>query len=242
MLASRLTVTYNCPLISMSGKAHLIWASAVLRFAAAVCVLSACSAQVKAFTAVPRHICAGEPVQLQWNVVGSANVTVTPPSSGLPDGPVESEGHATITPKTTTLVALHVTRTLGSPTTSTQEIEVTTATEKPEVLTASMGDAKASPGCSGGKVWATVHAQHFAANMNVATMSAHPGDRRIYEVQHAGLHATVAPEASTAAFAGVPIEGDWVLTTPLSNGQTCATVPRNLVIDVITQCRPEQEQ
>jgi len=232
MRASRTKTGYSKP--------HLLLASAIFWFSAVACVLSACNAQVKAFSAVPRHICAGEPVQLQWNVAGAANVTVTPPSSGLPDGPVESEGPATITPTTRTLVALHVTRTLGSPTTSTQEIEVTTPTEKPEALTASMGDAKALPGCSSGKVWATVHVQHFAANVKVATVTAHPGDGRIYDVQHAGLHATVAPDASTTAFAGAPIEGDWVLTTPLSNGQTCATIPHNLVIDIITQCRPEQ--
>jgi hypothetical protein len=145
-------------------------ASSVLRWTALACALTACNAQVKAFSAVPRHICAGERVQLQWNVVGSASVTVTPASNRLPDGPVESAGHATITPTTGTVVALHVTRTLGSPTTSTQEIEVTSPAEKPEPLTASMGDAEAWPGCSDGKVWATVHAEHFAVDLKVATV------------------------------------------------------------------------
>jgi hypothetical protein len=117
---------------------------------------------------------------------------------------------------------------------------VTNPSQKPEPLTASMGDAQARPGCSSSKVWATVHAKHFAADVKVATVTAHPGDGRIYDVQHAGLRATVAPETPTTAFAGTPIAGDWVLSTMLSDGQTCASIPHNLVVDVITQCVPEQ--
>jgi hypothetical protein len=125
---------------------------------------------------------------------------------------------------------------LGQPTTSDQQIEVATRSDKPEVLAASMGDANARPGCRGGKAWATVHAEHFATDLKVATVATHPGDGRIYEVEHAGLHATVEPGATATAFAGTAIAGDWVLIVPLSSGQTCATMPHNLVVDVITQC------
>jgi hypothetical protein len=210
--------------------------SRVLWSAAMALVLTACNAQVNDFTVVPRHICAGERVGLQWDVTGSGSLTVTPPNAELPDGPVESTGHATIAPTTTTLVSLHVTRMLGHPTTSDQQIEVATLSDKPELLVASMGDVSAQPGCGGGKVWATVHAERFATDVKVATVAVHPGDGRIYEVGHAGLHATVATEAMTPAFAGTAIAGDWVLIVPLSNGQTCATIPHNLVVDVTTQC------
>jgi hypothetical protein len=125
---------------------------------------------------------------------------------------------------------------------SAQEIEVSTSTEKPEALTASMGDAQAQPGCNGGTVWATVHAEHFAADVKVAAVTSHSGDSRIYDVRHAGRRATVAPETLTTVFAGTPIAGDWILSTPLIDGQSCATIPRNLVIDVITQCAPEHDQ
>lgn len=209
---------------------------------AAACLLTACNARVNGFAAVPRHVCPGTPVDLHWDIVGSGSITVTPPSTGLPDGPVDDSGHATIVPMTTTHVDLHVTRTLGHPTTSTQTIEVKTPADKPEVLTASVGDVAASPGCGEGKVWATVHAQRFAPGVRVATVAAHPGDDRRYDVQHAGLHATIAPGEVAAAFAGTPIAGDWLLAAPLGSGQTCATVPHNLVIDVLTQCTPEAEQ
>jgi hypothetical protein len=208
----------------------------VLCYAGMAWMLTACNARVKEFSAVPRHICAGERVSLRWNVVGSANVTVTPPNSELPDGPVESTGQVTIAPTMKTVVALHVTRPLGEPTTSVQEIEVTNPSETAEVLAASMGDSKARPGCSSGKVWATVHVERFAADVKVATVASHPGDDRAYEVEHAGLHASVAPGTIATTFEGKPIAGDWLLTVPLNSGQTCATIPRNLVVNVITQC------
>src|SRR5574340_1833301 len=151
---------------------------ATLACAGMAFLLAACNATVNEFTAVPRHICVGERVDLNWSIVGSGTVKVTPPTSGLPDGPVPDQGHATIVPVTTTQVALHVTRTLGNPPTSTQTIEVKKSADRPEALTASMRDATANPGCGGGKAWATVHARRFAADLKVATVSAHPGDDR----------------------------------------------------------------
>lgn len=208
----------------------------------ALVLLGACNAQVKTFSAVPRHICAGEAVHIQWKVVGSARITVTPPDSALPDGPVESEGQATITPASTTAVALHVTHMLGNPWTSTQEIEVTNPASKADLLTASLGDADAQPGCDGRNAWATVHARNFAPDIKVATVTSHAGDNRTYEIQHAGIEAKIAPDSSTAAFSSTAISGDWLLKTPLTGTQTCRTIQHNLVVDVITQCVPERNR
>jgi hypothetical protein len=207
-----------------------------------VSLLGSCNAQVKTFSAVPRHICAGEPVQVQWDVVGSASITVTPPNAALPNGPVESNGQATITPENTTTVALQVTHVLGTPTTSSKEIEVRDPASTPEVLAASLGDPDAQPGCDGGKAWATIHVKRFAADVKVATVATHPGDNRVYEIQHAGVHASAAPGGQTIAFSGTPIMGDWLVSTPLTAGQTCRTIPHNLVVDVITQCVPERDR
>jgi hypothetical protein len=199
----------------------------------------ACAAQIKSFSVVPRHICRGERVEVQWDVLGSPSLEATPPNSGIINGPVASEGRATITPTTTTQLRLHVARLIGSSTTSTQEIEVATDGQESEVMTASLSDAKASPGCGNGKVWATIHAERFATNVRVATVASHPGDSRIYEVMHSGVSAEVAPDKPSTAFAGTPIAGDWALTVPLAADQTCETIPHNLVIDVTTQCAEE---
>lgn len=197
-----------------------------------------CDAKVNEFTATPRHICAGERVALRWSVVGSATLEATPVVAGFANGSVDDEGSATITPTATTTVGLHVTRFLGSPTTSRQEIVVKAPNDKPEWLTASIGDTGAAPGCRNGKVWATVHAQRFAADVKVATVSSHQGDDRTYDVEHAGKRATIVPGTPSTAFLGTPMAGDWQLTATLADGQACgsADIPVNLVIDVMTQC------
>ena len=202
-------------------------------------LLPACTAQIKSFSVVPRHICRGERVEVQWDVLGSPSIEATPPNSGITNGPLASEGHATITPTTTTQLRLHVARLIGSSTTSTQEVQVVTDGQESEVMTASLSDTKASPGCGDGKVWATIHAERFARNVRVATVASHPRDSRIYEVMHSGVSAKVAPDKPSTAFAGTPIVGDWALTVPLTADQTCETIPHNLVIDVTTQCAEE---
>lgn len=217
-------------------------AGSVFRCVAVAFALSACNAHVKTFTAEPRHVCAGESVKLEWSVVGSARVKVDPTSVSLPDGPVEDQGEATIAPNTTTRVELHVTRQLGNPTTSVQEIEVLRGEAKREALTASLGDPAAAPGCEGGKVWATVHAKRFSSNVKVATVASYQKDDRIYEVEHSGFSATLSPGNEVKVFSGTPIAGEWVLSTSVGDGQTCATVPPVLVINVVTQCVAEDGQ
>lgn len=226
----------------MSRRLSIPCAGSVLRCVAVAFALSACNAHVKTFTAVPRHVCAGEPVELQWSVVGSARVKVDPPSASLPDGPVEDQGEATIAPSTSTRVELHVTRSLGNPTASVQEIEVLEGEAKREELAASLGDPAATPGCKGGKVWATVHAKRFSSNVKVATVASNQKDDRIYHVEHAGLSATVSPGNVVTTFRGIPIAGDWTLSASVGDGQTCATVPPVLVINVVTQCVAEDNQ
>jgi hypothetical protein len=131
---------------------------------------------------------------------------------------------------------------LGNPTASVHEIEVVRGEAKHEKLTASLGDPAATPGCNGGKVWATVHVKRFSSKVKVATVASHQKDDRIYEVEHAGLTATVPPGHVVTVFRGTSIAGDWVLSASVGEGQTCATVPRVLVIDVVTQCVDEGAQ
>lgn len=198
--------------------------------------LSACNAHVTHFTANPRHVCAGEPVQLEWRVVGSARITVTPPTDRLPNGQVGEEGHAVIAPITNTNVEIQVKRLFGNPTSSVQEIEVTPGTSRREVLTASLGGSSSTPSCVEGRVTATVHARHFSPQIKVATVVSHPNDGRMYEVHHAGRSAILVPGAVLTAFEGTPLAGDWILSAPVGEGETCETVPPVLVLDVTTQC------
>src|SRR5215831_4785212 len=101
----------------MRAAVHL----AGVALACALLLSAGCGAEVKSFTAIPRHICAGESVSLDWSVVGSPRMSVKPPSSVVPVGPVARSGHARIFPTTNTRVELDVTRQFGNPTTSVQE-------------------------------------------------------------------------------------------------------------------------
>jgi hypothetical protein len=215
-------------------------AGASLRLVAILCLLAGCNARVDRFTATPRHVCPGQEVTLSWRVVGSATMTADPALPGMPEGHVADEGRASIAPRTSTRIALHVTRPLGKPTSSIQEIDVSGSAPTVEPLTASLADDEAAPGCDAGSVWATVHPKRFTQDITVATVRSHPGDGRTYRVRHAGVEATVAPGIVVHEFAGRPLLGDWVLTSPLAPGETCGTptLPRSLVVDVLTQCVP----
>jgi hypothetical protein len=137
-----------------------------------------------------------------------------------------------------TSVELHVTRFLGHPTSSTQKLRVLGPSATPEPLTVSLADP--SSNCRDGKVWATVHPQRFSADLKVATVASHAGEGRTYSIAHAGVQGTVSPGTPSMKFAGLPIMGDWVLTSPLAPGEVCGTptLPRSLVVDVFTQCVP----
>ena len=209
-----------------------------LRALALLWLLTGCDAKVKAFTASPRHVCPGERVELSWSVTGSATMTVTPSLPGAPNGPVPDDGNATIAPVASTRAQLYVKRFLGAPASSIQDVDVNTA-RGTERLAASLGDPSAQPGCeSGNRVWATVHARNFAAAIKVGSVAAHPGDPRTYDVQHANLKVRVSPGAVSTQLAGVPIQGDWLLSATLAPGETCDKVPNGLVVDVFTQCVP----
>jgi hypothetical protein len=204
-----------------------------------VALASACTPHITQFTATPRHVCAGEPVQVEWRVVGSARMRVTPPNDRLPDGPVSEEGRTVIAPITNTNVELQVTRLFGKPTGSVQEIEVAAGSSRREILAASLGNPASTPSCTDGRVRATVHAANFSPHLKVATVVSHPNDGRTYEVQHAGRSAILAPGAVLTVFEGTALAGDWILSAPVGEGETCATVPPVLVLDVTTQCFAE---
>ena len=220
------------------GYAGLAVRGALPVGAALALVLFGCNARVDEFSATAHYICPGQRVELSWRVSGNANVSARPPLAALPDGAVSSEGQATIAPKATTVVELHVTRWLGKPTSSLQTINVDQSNATPKPLTVSIGDPSAKCGAEG--VSATVHPKRFSDDIKVATVAAHSGDPRSYDVEHRGVHARVAPGQSSTAFAGTPITGDWVLTSPLQPGEACGTptLPHNLVVDVFTQCVP----
>jgi len=198
-----------------------------------------CHPKIAKLEATPRHVCPGERVELVWEFSGSGTMTVTPSTASAPAGHVADRGTASIQPMAPTRVELRVTRTFGAPTGAQLDIEMAQG----ESVAASIADDSAA--CSAGVVSSTAHLRNFAPDLAVALVGMQPGDSRAgYDVTHvdARTHqpvtAHVAPAAPTDRFAGMPIGGDWVISSPLAAGESCdpPSLPNNLVVVAYTNC------
>lgn len=200
----------------------------------------ACNASVEQFDASPHYICPGQVVHLTWKVVGSPSLCVDPPSSALPNGELARTGEATFAPKVSTSVELHVTRFLGHPTSSVQEIRVADDPKQPRALTTDFADPAANAGCADGQIWASVKPKNFSSELKVASVAERAGDPRHYVVEHAGVRAEVSPGQPAPAFRGKPALGDWIIRSALAPGEACGTehLPRSLSVDVFFECSP----
>jgi hypothetical protein len=200
--------------------------------------LIGCSARVDQFDASLHYTCPGQEVQLTWRVAGSATMKAVPPVGSLTPGSVSDEGHITIAPLQTTNVELHVTRFLGDPTSSTQEIRVQTDAGAPTPIGAPLNDPTAD--CTNGKLSVTAKTKAFAETVRVASVSAYPGERHTYVLRHADVEDTLVPGAVSTKFNGVPVGGDWQITTQLLADEECRSpkLPANLTVDVVMQCDP----
>jgi hypothetical protein len=198
----------------------------------------ACNAKITRFDAVPRHVCSGDRVELAWDLVGTGTMIVAPPVAHPPAGRVPDHGTASIYPVVPTAVELRVTRLGGKPTGARIDIEMS----QRELVAASIADPDAS--CRDGVVASTAHVRNFAPDIEVVTVGVRPGDARAYDVSrldartHQMVTARVSPGAPTTRFAGLPIDGDWLLSSPLPPGASCGSpgLPSNLVVVAYTRC------
>ena len=200
------------------------------------------NASITRFEATPRHVCPGERVELAWDVTGTGTMTVTPQVAGAPAGRVADRGSTSIRPVAPTRVQLDVMRTFGKPTSAAIDIEMAQG----ETVTASIADDSAA--CEGGVVSSTAHLRNFAPGLTVAQVGVAAGDRRAgYDVTridpatHRPVTAHIAPGAPTAQFAGMPIAGDWAISSMLAADESCdpPRLPSNLVVMVYTSCDGE---
>jgi hypothetical protein len=198
----------------------------------------ACNAKITRFDAIPRHVCPGDRVELAWEFTGTGTLTVTPPVPPAPAGRVPDHGTASISPTAPTAVELRVTRTGGRSTGARLDIEM----NQGELVAASIADPSAT--CRDSVVASTAHVRNFAPDLVVAVVGVRPGDERSYDVSHFDqrtqqlVTARVSSAAPTTRFAGLPIVGDWILSSPLSPGASCDSpgLPSNLVVIAYTRC------
>jgi len=135
-------------------------------------------------------------------------------------------------------VELVVTRAGGRPAGARIDIEM----NQGALVAASIADPSAS--CRDGVVASTAYVRNFAPDLVVAVVGVRPGDDRTYDVSHLDertqqmVTARVSSAAPTTRFAGLPIVGDWILSSPLPPGASCDSpgLPSNLVVVAYTQC------
>jgi len=192
-----------------------------------------CSPGIQSFRAEPNVICSGAPTTLSWNASDDGTLSSTPPDATL--GPVPAIGTRAVTPAAATTYRLTVksgwktvSRDLG--------VEVVSV---PEAKTIGASVADPSTTCEGNTLAVTVTAPASAwdARIQVATVGLAPGVDRTYHIEHAGRSADVSAGAPSAAFAGLPVQGSWRLSTPLAPTEACGrNVPRSLIIEVASTC------
>ena len=186
--------------------------------------LGACSASVDRFDASAPYTCPGRSVRIEWKVTGCGTMSVDPPTPGAVQGHVADEGAIAISPVSRTKVKLSVSRVLGGSTSSEIWIDVD----------AGRKSLMGIPDCDATYIWTTVQAGGFDPTLRIESVSA----ARELDVAHDGRTAKLAPNTSTLAFRGTPVDGTWTLKGPLIAGEKCGepSIPPNLIIDTTSQC------
>lgn len=207
--------------------------------------LAACSPSVNALDVFPRHACPGEQVRLVWDFSGTGTMSTDPAIAQAPNGQVEDSGSASFRVMRPTKVKLRVTRMFRSPTSSEVDIEMAPGSE----ILASLADP--STKCEGGVLSTTAHMNNFGG-MAVAVVGVAAGNKRAAidimrdDPQHPGskLTAHIAPGAPSAVFAGLPVNGDWEISSPLLADESCSgdhpALPNNLIVQAYTKCNGAQ--
>lgn len=201
----------------------------------ATCGGLACNAHIGKFDATERHICPGTPIEVTWEVTGSARLTVAPPTAGAPEGPVASTDHAKFAPWAKTRVSLRVTRPFGEPTGADIDIDL----PAPVRIAADLNDA---PSCEGGVLTLTTQAKGFGPGVMGEVVGLEDRETRSLDVSRVDatgkkITAHVAPGITTNAFAAMPANGTWTLSSVLGPGESCGNPPHVLTVYVYTDCR-----
>jgi hypothetical protein len=193
-----------------------------------------CAPSIHGFRAEPNVVCSGGRTTLTWSASTDGSLSAVPADPTL--GAVDANGTRAVTPAAPTTYRLTV-KHLWKSVSRDIGVEVLTAPVEARQIGASVADPSTT--CAGGTLAVTVTAPASAwdPRIQVTSVGLTAGVNRTYRVEHAGRSAAVAPGAPSAAFAGLPVQGDWRLSTALAPREACGrNVPRSLVIDVTSTC------
>jgi hypothetical protein len=201
---------------------------------AALILLAGCNAHVASFAVTPRHLCAGQDVHIAWEVQGNARLSIDPRTEGAPDGAVDSKGQAAFKPTAAkTRVSLHATRWLGKSDGADYDVEVVTTA--PIEIAGSL----AGSSCDNGVLTVATEAKGFSDDLRAGSVST---SKRALDIRHQAtdgreVTASVAPGSASDAFANLPIDGRWMLSTKLWAGESCAHPPHVLTAVIFPSCQ-----
>jgi hypothetical protein len=193
-----------------------------------------CTPSIHAFRAEPNVVCSGGPTTLTWSASSDGSLSAVPTDPTL--GPVDANGTRAVTPAVPTTYRLTIKR-LWKSVSRDAGVEVLVSPREARQIGASVADPSTT--CEAGTLAVTVSAPASAwdPHIQVTSVGLPSGVSRTYRIAHGGRSAEVAPGAPSAAFAGLPVQGDWRLSTALVAPEACGrTVPRSLIIDVASTC------
>lgn len=172
----------------------------------------ACAAKVLKFEVAPSHVCAGTPVKLDMQVVGTPSVTTDPPLT-------EQAPH-TYMPTTTTHFVLKVRRWPRKPVGSEAEVKVMPGhPAEPDEITASVV-------CQTDKLLGSVVRPPAEWDSRLRVTTVESGEEREVLVTHEGRSARLTPgNPTTSVFDGTSPGGEWTLSSPLEAGESCGASP-----------------
>jgi hypothetical protein len=195
-----------------------------------------CSTGVYWFKAEPNVVCSGSPTTLSWQATTDGVLSAVPPDASL--GAVAETGTRAVTPTAATTYRLTVKR-LWKTASREVGVEVVTAPSEAKQIGASVADPSTTCEANTLAVTVTAPASAWDPRIQVKSVALAPGVNRTYLIEHAGRSASVAPGAASTAFAGLPVQGSWRLSTPLGPSEACGrNVPRSLQITVSSGCTP----
>jgi hypothetical protein len=202
--------------------------------------VAACSPQIHSFRAEPNVVCSGGATTLTWNASNDGTLSAVPADASL--GAVSQTGTRAVTPAAPTTYRLTVKR-LWKSLSREIGVEVVTAPTEAKQIGVSIADRAASVTCEANTLAATLDAPaaSWDPHIQVATVALPAAIKRTYQVEHGGRSATLSPGAPSTAFAGLPVQGSWRLSTPLLPSEACGrNVPRSLVIEVASTCTSQR--
>lgn len=198
--------------------------------------LAACNAHIAHFEVAPRHACAGQAVDIRWQVQGKARLSVLPTTAGAPEGDLPSRGQVTIHPTGKTRVSLRVTRWLGEPTGADVDVDADVDMAAPVEIAATLADGS----CQDGVLTMKTETKGFGDDLRAVWVNANQRALDITRLDGDGhvVTARVVPgEAATRAFAMLSVNGRWTLSTKLAPGESCQNPPPVLTATVSPGCQ-----